>query len=872
MLLSGFASRLKGQRERQGFLAKAFAALLLFTVVVAGILGWSGPALAIDEVKIGPDAVNAFGDYSQYHFYMYSSYDVVAAAPDEKFGGLTSDNTCTFDISQNIVTGQLDEDANYAGIIFDQAGFSGSLTKVGTGEFILSGVNTYKGGTYINGGAIGVYNDWNLGDSSGGLGFDGGTLRYYGTFTSARSITLNFGGGTFDTNGFSPTLSGVISGAGSLTKTGLGKLTLTGTNTYTGDTIIDGGTLVVAHHALPSSTDVIINSSGTLSCADGTANYMGSLSGSGNLVFGAGSSLWLTDDTDTVFSGSISGWGQLLKFGSGTMYLTGTGSGSPIFIHNGRVIVDGNLSTCEVEVFTGCVLGGAGTVGATSNRGTVAPGDSIGTLTVNGHYNQFSGGTYEAEVDSSGASDLLSITDTASLDGTLSIIATPGTYGALTNYTLLTSSGGLGGTTFSSIITNLPAYLGYDVTYDANNVFLQIFQLGFGSTPGFTYNQNSVSGALDGEAMTATGDMIDLLNAVYALPASYTPAALDSLTGEVHTVVAQSSVDFPGCFMSSVDARLAQARGGMRASKDAPVYVMLASADDGMTDAGSMYASGPAEGTHIGLWIRGSGVFGETDPDGNAHSYDYNIGGTSGGLEFDNGRGLVLGIGGGYGMTNIDMESDLGEGDVGSAQAGAYAGYRNGPVYVDGAFGYAYNHYETDRSIPLTGGTASADYSGDEYSVMAEAGYGLEMAGLDVTPLASFRWTRLDTEGFTESGAGAANLSVEERSSDSLRYGAGIKVAKNFVMSDGLNVLPELRGRWTHEAGNNDQTISASFAGGTGGTFPVRGLDIGRDKAVVGAGVSVFYEDEISIAIDYDAELNSELTAHAVTGEVKYMW
>jgi autotransporter-associated beta strand protein len=234
-------------------------AILLCAAVMACVLGWYSPAHAIDQTYIGGN-LNAFGDYSQYHFYMYSSVNVVAAAPDEKFGGLTSDNTCTFDISQNIVTGQLNEDANYAGIIYDNTGFSGSLTKVGTGEFILSGVNTYKGGTYINGGAIGVYNDWNLGDASGGLGFDGGTLRYYGTFTSARSITLNSGGGTFDTNGFSPTLSGVISGAGSLTKTGLGTLTLTGANTYTGDTIIDGGTLkLAASNALSDQTDVIIN-------------------------------------------------------------------------------------------------------------------------------------------------------------------------------------------------------------------------------------------------------------------------------------------------------------------------------------------------------------------------------------------------------------------------------------------------------------------------------------------------------------------------------------------------------------------------------------------------------------------------------------
>ena len=66
------------------------------------------------------------------------------------------------------------------------------------------------------------------------LAFGGGTLQFLSGFTTSRAVTLNGGGGTFDTNGNSATLAGVIGGTGGLTKIGDGTLTLAGANTYSG--------------------------------------------------------------------------------------------------------------------------------------------------------------------------------------------------------------------------------------------------------------------------------------------------------------------------------------------------------------------------------------------------------------------------------------------------------------------------------------------------------------------------------------------------------------------------------------------------------------------------------------------------------------
>ena len=110
------------------------------------------------------------------------------------------------------------------------------------------------------------------------------------------------------------TVSGVISGAGALTKAGSGTLTLSAANTYTGDTTISAGTLTISG-TLADTTDVI--NSGTYD-VDATDTIQ-SLSGSGAVELASGITLTTGDAGDDTVSGIISGSGSLTKAGSGTL-------------------------------------------------------------------------------------------------------------------------------------------------------------------------------------------------------------------------------------------------------------------------------------------------------------------------------------------------------------------------------------------------------------------------------------------------------------------------------------------------------------------------------------------------------------------------
>ncbi|MBA4419055.1 MAG: hypothetical protein C0392_14295, partial [Syntrophus sp. (in: bacteria)] len=303
---------------------------------------------------------------------------------------------------------------------------SGGLYKAGSGTLTLRGPTSYTGGTFFNGGIINITHNNSLGDLSGGLFFNGGTLQFSNDVTSARNVTFNSGGGTFDTNGNAPTLSGVISGSGNLLKTGAGTLTLGGVNTYTGQSAV---------------------SEGLLSLAPGA-------------------------------------------------YLGGTMTVNP-----------------------GGTVGGYGTFNNVINNGTVSPGNSIGALNINGNYTQGTGRLL-IEIASPINNDLLAVTGTASLNGTLQTSWSGGYTPALgtTFGTILTATSGVTGQ-FSSLLTNITPTVVFKPRYDtANQVYLMVERDYVNQTlfSFLTHNQRAVSTMLSTAPLTS--DLNTVLSAIDALP------------------------------------------------------------------------------------------------------------------------------------------------------------------------------------------------------------------------------------------------------------------------------------------------------------------------------------------------------------------
>ncbi|KDD94320.1 outer membrane autotransporter barrel domain protein [Bordetella bronchiseptica MBORD678] len=311
-------------------------------------------------------------------------------------------------------------------------GGAGALVKTGAGTLLLGGDSLYAGGTVVNAGTVQVFKDASLG--GGALTLNNASLASLGSFSTARAATLT-GNGTFDTaTGTTLGWSGDIGGAGALVKTGQGTLVLDGDNQYGGGTTVNAGTVQVARDANLGAAGGAVRLQGA------TLASTGSFASARALTLGAAGGTFATLGATTLgWDAAIDGAGGLTKTGAGDLVLSQANTyAGPTLIKEGRLAVNGSIAS-PVTIDPGGVLGGTGRVlGAVANSGTVAPGNSIGTLTIVGNY-AGTGGRLEMEAQLGGDA---SPADRLVIDG-----------GAATGRTdvVVINQGGLGGQTDQGI-------------------------------------------------------------------------------------------------------------------------------------------------------------------------------------------------------------------------------------------------------------------------------------------------------------------------------------------------------------------------------------------------------------------------------------
>ncbi|HSW18605.1 MAG TPA: autotransporter outer membrane beta-barrel domain-containing protein, partial [Ramlibacter sp.] len=214
--------------------------------------------------------------------------------------------------------------ADYVATMDSELAGAGGINKTDLGTLVLTGINSYSGGTTIGGGTVQIANDANLGATPGPLSFDGGTLRTTAGFTTARATTLLSEGGTIETQSGVLTHNGTLEGAGPLRKTGDGTLILGADNSYTGGTTISSGTLQLGNGGATGSIVGDVNNNAALVFSRSDAlTYSGAISGSGTVTKLGGVALTLTGASSysggTVLKGGQINVGHSTALGSGTL-------------------------------------------------------------------------------------------------------------------------------------------------------------------------------------------------------------------------------------------------------------------------------------------------------------------------------------------------------------------------------------------------------------------------------------------------------------------------------------------------------------------------------------------------------------------------
>ncbi|MDN5006377.1 autotransporter domain-containing protein [Bradyrhizobium sp. GCM10027634] len=782
----------------------------------------------------------------------------------------------------------------FAGVIQGTGGL-----EIGGGTQTLSGVNTYTNATQIDGGATLAVKGGGSIASSAFVGFSGaGATLDISQTTSGASVaglfslggvgTVALGSKTLTiTNG--TTFSGVIQdgGIGGSLVIASGAQGLTGVNTYTGTTTVSTGAELdlITNGSIATSSGLINNGVFDITGHTGGTSIT-SLSGSAASFVNLGANtLTLTNATGT-FSGVIDdgGGGGGLTLAGGTEILTGASTYTgPTTVNGGRLEVNGSIASAST-VNAGGTLAGTGSVGAvTVSGGTLAPGSAgaVGTLAITGPLSFTAASTYLVQVSSTAAS-LASVTGAAALGGaTVNAVFRSGTLKK--QYTILTATGGLGGTTFNpTVVSNMPT-VNASLSYDANDVFLNI-GINFSPTSGgLTVNQQNV-------ATTLT----NFFNSTGGIPAAFaalTPAGLTTASGELGTGIIQSAINADGQFLNlmldpTVVGRSAGfAKAGSVAqfadSDEAAAYASMRPATAREREAYAMATKAPSllaalPASRWSVWAAGYG--GSAQVGGNAlvgsQDLTARVWGGAAGADYRVSMDTLIGFSLGGGGLNYSLANAMGAGSADLFQAGIYGRHNFGPAYIAAALAYGWHDVTTNRTVALAGADQlQGRFKADTFSARFEGGYRFAMPLIGITPYAAAQVTNFNLPNYSEvslNGGGLFALNYASQSLTDTRSELGLRTDKSYAMQNGVLTL---RGRaaWAHDY-NPSRAVTALFQTLPGTSFVVNGARVDADSALVSGSAEMKWLSGFSIATTFDGEFSGNVTSYSGKGVFKYTW
>ncbi|MBV6272589.1 autotransporter domain-containing protein [Alcaligenaceae bacterium CGII-47] len=547
-----------------------------------------------------------------------------------------------------------------------------------------------------------------------------------------------------------------------------------------------------------------------------------------------------TQGLDSQFSNNIRGTGGLVKAGAGSLILSGhnTYTGATR-IEGGRLAVNGDTSLSRFTVEAGGTLGGTGKVGSTEVYGRLAPGNSIGTLTVVGDYTQHAGSVLEIEVDAAGGSDRVDVQGNAHLHGgTVQLI---GLTGAVVGqeYTFLSVGGAIDGPGFAGVhdgfvfadLRLVSTGKGIRLAVERNpTTFAQL---------GRTDNQRGAARAI--EALGAGARPYELLIGLQAPHEA--PDLYDQLSGELHATARSMVAEDVGMARSAVMGRLWSGAWGRA---------------DSFT---------PHNTRSNGLWGHAMSAWGRYDGAGVAQDTRRFGSGFMLGRDVEGASGLQAGVALGYTRSQVRAERHN-EAALDGYHLLAYGAVTQGPWRLRAGMGQSWFTVDTRREIDAAGlGRQTARYGAWATQMFTEVGHMLPVGEAVVEPYLGVTQIWQGGRDFKEDGQAPL---TGHASHDSLTHTT--LGARGYWQIDtpGGDLRLMAGAGWVHALGGLSPHVRLAYQGGGGQDYALSGVPRARNALQIELKASLAHTPVASLELGYLGQIGGGVQNHGLRLQASY--
>ncbi|MCK9376587.1 MAG: hypothetical protein M0P73_10595 [Syntrophobacterales bacterium] len=528
-------------------------------------------------------------------------------------------------------------------------------------------------------------------------------------------------------------------------------------------------------------------------------------------------------------------------------------------------------STITVNNYSGATFNPGATLnlngGTLTNQGTFSLG--AGQSTLNGNFTQTAAGTFQATVNGDGSGGQLKVSGITTLAGKLQLLAGTGVFKNGTCTSILT------GTTvgsFDSIILPSSLLVNFTVKYGSIDIISNVKSF-------TTVSTNQLEGRLAAhldELLTGYSDQFGyVLEAIQWLSSeAQFRNAFRSLSPEVYGAATDTTLENSRYYNRTIQQRLEGLRSGRNteaASAQPWSRQPLLLAFNGYnSDLGKLVGQEPSAAAvrRLGIWLSGLGQWGGRSETDGFSGYNYNLTGTTLGIDYACTDNLILGANFGYGYSRLNLDNGFASGTINNLYGSLYGTYFTERAYVEGIFSYGNHQYHNSRLINIGSlqSLAQSDHNGGSFSMVTEGGYKFKLRDWQLQPFAAIRYANLSEGSIQESG-GTPNIRVKGRQINSLISEAGLRVERTIQTSKGT-LVPLVKVGWQHDYGVEKNTLPINFD-----NLPV-GLTINtprgaQDSAVVRAGFNFTSKGGISTSIQYAAELSDKQQNQGVMGQIR---